>query len=60
MIVLRQAQLYHPKTNPRPISFDLDIIEPPVGMTLDQRRVIEAIIGYQNQVAAEKAAKEGR
>lgn len=59
LIVLRRAQLYDKTTNPRPVAFDLDVIEPPRGMTYDQRRVIDAVITHQNQVNAEKAAKNG-
>jgi hypothetical protein len=59
LIVLRRAQLYDKTTNPRPVAFDIDVVEPPRGMTIDQRRVIDAVIAHQNQVGAEKAAQNG-
>ncbi|CDZ96525.1 Thioredoxin-like fold [Phaffia rhodozyma] len=56
LIMLRKSQLYNKVDNPYPVDFDLDVIEPPMGMTETQRRsIINALeIKERNRIKKER------
>lgn len=59
LIQLRSAQLYDKAKNPLPVSFELDIIAPPLGMTTLQKDLVIGALQRQKieQYYAEQAKK---
>lgn len=57
LILLRKAQLYNRTTNPRPVEFTLDVVQPPQGMTNQQQMAIQTIL--QQQMLDKMRAKGG-